>query len=419
MKLALYHPWIYLRGGIERSILQLVNHSRHSWTIYTGRYDRDHTFSEFRSLDIRELNRTSVDRSYAGVLGSSIQVLRQKLPLDDNTDAIVVWCDGIGDLIVFRNKSLPLFNICSTPLRAAFDPVYERLALRQRGLAERVAYMVLKHGFRAIDRLAWRNYTGVICTSTEVKNRIVQGGLCSDQRRMAMAYPGIKWNPDTSGAEYQPFILLAGRIMWTKNVQQAIRAFLRAALPPPWRLVIAGFVDGKSAEYLSQMQMLAGSNEWIEFVISPTDRQLIELYRTAVFCLFTPLNEDWGIVALEAMAAGKAVIALARGGPKESVVDGQTGILLDRDDDEQWANAIRKLCLTPGLAREMGINAHRHASRYTEEQFARTVDDAVERWMTIYRSKGRASNIQCPSERSLKRSLQGPATENLPKLSHD
>lgn len=384
MKLALYYPWIYLQGGIERSILELTKYSRHRWTLFTGLYDRAHTFDAFRSLDVRELRRTNVTRTYASVLNSAVEILLTKIPLDVDTDAIVVWCDGIGDLVTFRNHSLPVFNICSTPLRAAFDPVYEQLALRRRGKLSRAAYRCFKHGFRVIDRMAWRNYSGVVATSTEVKSRILRGKLWKDSRRMVMAYPGVEWNPDISRAEYQPMILISGRIMWTKNIEQGIRAFMKATLPASWRLVIAGFVDKKSGNYLAELKELAGRDPRIEFVVSPSDAQLKELYRTTSFCLFTPQNEDWGIVPLEAMANAKPVIAVARGGPQESVVDGETGFLLAPDGDDQWANAIKRLALNPVLVKRMGVQAHAHVRRFSSEEFARTIDDALEQWVPMY-----------------------------------
>ncbi|MFZ5562619.1 MAG: glycosyltransferase family 1 protein, partial [Thermodesulfobacteriota bacterium] len=115
MKLALYQPWIYLHGGLERSILELVRRSRHEWTIYTGHYDRENTFPEFARLRVIEAGRLSVRRDMASVLGVALAIMCRKLDLK-GYDALVVWCDGMGDLITFRNRDLPVFNICSTPL---------------------------------------------------------------------------------------------------------------------------------------------------------------------------------------------------------------------------------------------------------------------------------------------------------------
>ncbi len=381
MKLAIYQPWIYLHGGIERTIIELTARSRHEWTIYTGHYDRKGTFPEFAQRDVRTLRPTSVNRAFGSVLRSALQVGLQKLPVEPGMDAVVVCCDGIGDLVALRNRSLPLINLCFTPLRAAFDPVYERKALSDRNFRQRLAYRALKHSFRFVDRRAWRNYRSVIAVSEEIKNRIALGKLFN-RSDISVSHPGIDWRPLGPDVSYEPFVLVAGRIMWTKNIELAIRAFAAANAPSPWRLVIAGFVDAKSEIYLATLRQLArevmGDADRIEFVISPSDGAMEDLSRRASFCLFTPLNEDWGIVPLEAMRHGKAVISVDSGGPRESVIDGHTGFLL-APVVADWAAAITKLIQDPDLARRLGEQGNAHVKKFTWDRFVMEVDDAIER----------------------------------------
>lgn len=380
MKIALYQPWIYLHGGLEKSLLELVTRSEHEWIVYTGHYEPENTFKEFANVDVRVLNPTTIKRTIGGTLRSALAVASQKLPLDADVDAVAVWCDGIGDLVTFRNHQLPLFNICSTPLRAAFDPVYEQMSLKNQGFVYSVAYKIFKHTFKLVDRLAWSYYDGVITTSTEVKNRIIKGKLCVDEDKMVMAYPGIAWQNDLSDISYQPFILLPGRIMWTKNIQLGIEAFIKANLPKPWKLVIAGFVDKKSQVYLSELKAKIPQGVNVEFVVSPTDEVLANLYKKAAFSLFTPLNEDWGIVPLESMNHAKAVIANKSGGPLESIIDGKTGYLLAINDVDSWAKAITELALNQEKCMMIGKQAHIHVKQFTWAEFVSRVDSALLSW---------------------------------------
>lgn len=379
MKIALYQPWIYLYGGIERSIVELVKRSRHQWTIFTGHYEPENTFPEFAEFNIKELSHLSVKRDMASVLAAATKILFQKIPLN-NFDVLVIWCDGIGDMAVFRNNALPLFNICSTPLRAAFDPIYEKQALMSRGFFSRVLYKAFKNLFISVDRTAWRRFDGVIATSIEVKNRIIQGNLYQTGDRMRLFHPGIDWNAFDITPSYEPMFLVPGRIMWTKNIELAIRAFIKANLPAPWRLVIAGFVDSKSQAYLSGLQALASGHNRIIFEPCPTDNRLQELYRTASAVLFPPLNEDWGIVPLEAMACSKPVMANAMGGPLESVKDRETGWLLDPSPDA-WADTIIRDSRNREEILQMGISARIHARQYDWATFAGGVDSAIEHWV--------------------------------------
>lgn len=379
MKLALYHPWIYLHGGIERTILELVRRSQHEWIIFVGHYDPVGTFPGFADLDVRTLRATSVNRAVGSVLKSSLQVALQRLPLNSDVDALVVCCDGIGDLITFRNCSLPIFNLCFTPLRAAFDPVYEQKALSARGLIGKIIYKAMKHSFRTVDRRAWRNYSNVIAISGEVKNRIVSGKLFSDEN-ILVTYPGINWPDTLSDVRYEQFILVAGRIMWTKNIELAIRAFLSADTALPWKLVIAGFVDEKSKIYLHTLQQLAGGSGRIEFVVSPTDEEMKDLFRRTSFSLFTPLNEDWGIAPLEAMSYAKPVIALNSGGPRESIVNGRSGYLLPSSVSD-WSVVIAALSRDADLVRRLGENARADVRRFGWDRFVADVDHSLEHWV--------------------------------------
>lgn len=375
MRIALYQPWIYLYGGLEKSLLEVVTRSEHDWVVYTGHYEPENTFPEFKNVDVRVLNPTSVKRTLFGTLFSAIQITRQKIPTED-FDAVAVWCDGLGDLITFRNHSLPLMNICSTPLRAAFDPVYEKQALADRGFLYQLSYKIFKHGFKKVDKAAWRHFDSVITTSTEVKNRIIEGELCTNEAKMVMAYPGIEYKSNLESITYEPFILLPGRIMWTKNIQLAITAFLEAKLPPPWKLKIAGFLDEKSGSYLDDLKLLANDAPNIEFVISPSQEALSQLYERAAFCLFPPLNEDWGIVPLESMNYAKAVIANASGGPKESIEDKKTGFLLE-PNVEEWAEKIKVLAGDISLCERMGVTANERAKLFSWTEFVKRIDETL------------------------------------------
>ena len=377
MKFALYQPWIYVKGGLERSLLELVSRSRHQWRIYTSHYDQHNTFSEFSRYNVTQLGAVSVSRTISSVFRSALKVLTLKVPTE-GCDGLVIWCDGIGDLAAFRNAGLPTYNICSTPMRPVFDPVYERLAYSSRGMAGRAAYKIFKIAFRMIDRLAWKRYTGVIATSTEVRQRIIAGGLYKDCPRMKLFYPGIDWQAFDGPVSYEPMLLAPGRIMWTKNIELAIDAFRQAALPSPWRLVVAGFVDKKSGPYVERLRQLAAGLA-VDFVDSPAEAEMAALYRRASAVLFPPLNEDWGIVPLEAMAYKKPVLATASGGPLESVRDRATGFLLP-PDAAAWASVLQRLAAQPGLVESMGLQAREHVRRFDWSQFVSGIDDAFEQW---------------------------------------
>ena len=356
-------------------MVALLSRSRHDWTVFTSHYEPENTFEEFAKFKVVPVGDVSVRRDIGSVFHAALAIARTRLPLEA-FDAYAVWCDGLGPLTNFRNNDRPSICICSTPLRAAYDPCYAQEALRSRQPVARLAYHLFKHAFRFVDRLAWRRFDGVVATSLEVKKRIVRNHLYPDGRRLVLHHPGIDVRDAPSQVSYEPFLLVPGRISWTKNIELAIDAFRAANLPAPWRLVVAGFVDQKSQRYFEELQQRAAGIR-VEFVVSPSDEQLHRLYETAYAVLFTPLNEDWGMAVLEGMLRSKPVMANASGGPTESVEAGATGWLLE-PTVEAWADAIRPLPDRPETVRKMGEQARLSVEKYDWSRFVAGVDGLLE-----------------------------------------
>ena len=113
----------------------------------------------------------------------------------------------------------------------------------------------------------------------------------------------------------------------------------------------------------------------VTFVESPSDDELRALYRQAAVLVF-PAEEDFGIVPVEAQAAGTPVVALRRGGSLETVLPGVTGCLVDDQGAEQLAEGIEvavSLDLTTAAARD-------HVRQFSVASFkrgVRGVDSAV------------------------------------------
>ena len=89
--------------------------------------------------------------------------------------------------------------------------------------------------------------------------------------------------------------------------------------------------------------------------------ELPAIYRKADLCVVPSLwHEPFGIIALEAMACGKAVIVFNRGGLAETVLDRQTGLVIGEPDARQLANSIEKLLENPDDLAKMGLRAREH-----------------------------------------------------------
>ncbi|KXZ50092.1 hypothetical protein GPECTOR_18g69 [Gonium pectorale] len=148
------------------------------------------------------------------------------------------------------------------------------------------------------------------------------------------------------------------------------------------RLVVAGGYDPRlpeNVEHLQELKDLATQmdlRELVRFVPSFTDRQRTLLLAACQAVLYTPQHEHFGIVPLEAMAAGRPVVAVNSGGPTESVAHGSAGFLCE-PTAAAFAAAIQQLT-DPRVAVDMGRAARQHVEGdFSRRAFGRQLDGYV------------------------------------------
>ncbi|XP_024522119.1 alpha-1,3/1,6-mannosyltransferase ALG2-like isoform X1 [Selaginella moellendorffii] len=205
--------------------------------------------------------------------------------------------------------------------------------------------------------------------------------------RPSVLYPAVdveqfaslpeKANVDGLPAE-TPFFLSINRFERKKNVSLAVSAFdivLSQIENTQVKLVLAGGFDRRvteNCEVLDDLQDLArklGISERVLFLPSCSTQTRDELLGSCVCVIYTPSDEHFGIVPLEAMAAGKPVIACRSGGPMESVLHAKTGFLCD-PKPAAFASAMLEFVRDPNLAKSMGSSARSHVrDRFSRQTF--------------------------------------------------
>lgn len=121
---------------------------------------------------------------------------------------------------------------------------------------------------------------------------------------------------------------------------------------PDARLVVAG--DGDDRPRLEAKAEGLGVADRVAFTGFASEATLIELYRRCAAFAMPSRGEGFGLVYLEAMRAGKPVLAARGSAAEEIVVDGTTGLLVDPDDREELRDALFRLLDHPGEAKRMG-----------------------------------------------------------------
>ncbi|KAK8449493.1 hypothetical protein SEVIR_7G229000v4 [Setaria viridis] len=181
-------------------------------------------------------------------------------------------------------------------------------------------------------------------------------------------YPAVSVEQFHEPHAYKLNFLSINRFERKKNLDLAISAFalLRSggALQDA-TLTVAGGYDKRlkeNVDYLEELKRLAvteGVSGQVKFVTSCSTSERNELLSNCLCVLYTPKDEHFGIVPLEAMAARKPVIACNSGGPVETVVNEVTGFLCDPSPTE-FSKAMLKLVNDPDLVVRMGKQARDH-----------------------------------------------------------
>lgn len=159
--------------------------------------------------------------------------------------------------------------------------------------------------------------------------------------------------------EYEDYILMPSRINITKRQRLAIEALCLS------QSNIKLYIVGKADNDVEKKKLLSFIKERklenrIKYFDYVTQEEKLKLYANAKAVLFIPMDEDYGYITLEAMAASKAVItAKDSGGPLEFVVDGRTGYVVDSTPQE-IAKSIDEIANSHSGAVEMGKQARIH-----------------------------------------------------------
>jgi glycosyltransferase involved in cell wall biosynthesis len=153
-----------------------------------------------------------------------------------------------------------------------------------------------------------------------------------------------------AGGPAQDYILSVGRLETVKRHDLVLRAMARAAAPR--RLVIVG--EGTQDGNLRRLAAELALGDRVAFEGAVTDERLLALYAGALAVAYTPYDEDYGYVTLEAFLARKPVVTAGdAGGPLEFVEDGVNGFVCD-PEPAALADAFSRLADDPARARALG-----------------------------------------------------------------
>jgi glycosyltransferase involved in cell wall biosynthesis len=348
---AIVHDYLNQRGGAERVVLEMAR----LWPeapIYTSLYRPDSTLAEFRAREIRAsiLDRLPVDRRFRALLPlyplafRSLGTLQQGLVISSSSG----WAHGVRTGPATRHVVY-----CHAPARW----IYER-DVYLGSTARKALFGPVLTGLGRWDRHAARRADAYIANSQNVRDRVREiYGLDAE-----VVYPPVDTNrfqPTARGRR----LLVVSRLLPYKRIDLAIEAASRAGIA----LDIVG-----TGPMLGSLRRLAGPE--VVFHGAGNDATVGELIQ-GCWALCVPGAEDFGIVSIEANAAGKPVIAFDARGARETIEEGRTGVLFAEQSVSSLLDAIERADSFDPEPEQIA----RHARRFSVEAFRRNLTQALER----------------------------------------
>lgn len=345
-RVALIHDYLNQYGGAER-VLEALHDLFPDAPVYTSIYDAAAMPPSYRSWDIRTSWMQQLPgwrthfRKYFLLYPSAFESFDLSA-----YDLVISSSSAYAKGVIPRPGALHLCY-CHTPMRFGWrtDAYVEREAIG--GRTSRLLAVLLTL-LRTWDVVSSQRVDGFIANSHEVAGRIQR----YYGRSAEVIPPPVDLPPYQTPAP-EPFYLTGGRFVPYKRLDIVVQAFTALKLP----LVVFG--DGRDRP---KLEALAGPN--VKFVGRVSDAELQQLYRRCQ-AYITAGDEDAGIQPVEAMAAGRPVIAYAAGGVRETVLEAQTGTFFHDQTPAALAVAVarsRTMAFDPWMIRQ-------HAEQFGRARF--------------------------------------------------
>ncbi len=322
MKTALVHDWLNQIGGAEDVLESLVG-LYPSAPVYTSLYWRDKMPAQWQSWDIRAsfIDRLPFARKRQQIYFPLYPFAFERFDFREY-DLVISNKSGFDHGIITGPETLHICY-CLTPTRYVWR--YQQYAEQEHlGWLTRKVLPPFLTFLRQWDRLAADRVDHFVAISGEVRRRIAK----IYRRDSTIIYPPVDTSRFAPSNEVEDYYLMVGRLVPYRRIDLLIEAFNQMDRP----LYIAG--NGRDRE---RLEALAGPN--IKFLGYVPDADLPDLMaRSRAF--MWPGEEDFGIAPLEAMAAGRPVIAYAAGGALDTVIPGQTGAFFKEQSVESIIEAV-------------------------------------------------------------------------------
>ena len=363
-RVAIVHEWLIVYGGSERVVVDILRAFPQA-DLFATAYDREGVRgTPLENVPVRTTRIQSLPsvekryRTYLPLMPLAVEQLDLR-----RYDLIISSNHAVAKGVLTRADQLHI-SYTHTPIRYAWDLYLDYLSASgmDRGPKTWLVRPLL-HYLRMWDTLAAERVDAYLANSLNVSRRIWKLYRRSSQ----VLYPPVDVGRYQCDLPREEFYVTVSRFVPYKRIDLIIDAFTRMGKP----LVVIG--EGSESK---QVQRLAGSN--VKLLGYQSDEVVTHYLQQARAFVFAA-DEDFGIIPIEAQAAGCPVIAYSKGGALETVVGWPapeaTGVLYDVQTPEALETAVQHFeahedDFTPAACR-------RNAERFGRERFGRELRATV------------------------------------------
>ncbi|XP_013139475.1 PREDICTED: alpha-1,3/1,6-mannosyltransferase ALG2 [Papilio polytes] len=401
VKIIFLHPDLGI-GGAERLVLDAAlafKSKGHEVAFYTNHHDPTHCFAETRNgtfpvtvvgdwIPRSIFGKFKAACAYVRMVYAAVYLAWYVIPVEEPT---LIFCDLIS-------LCIPFLKMARGPFRIVFYCHHpDKLLTSEGGFLKKIYRAPLNW----LEELTTARADKVLVNS-KYTARVYQDAFQNIKDMPDICYPSINTDyfnttvpkplKEVVPVGLDKFIFLSiNRYERKKNLQLALKALdhLKHVLSDSdWNrvhLIMAGGFDPINLEnmehYIELTDLVAELDieDKVTFMKSPSDAEKVSLLYHCRALIYTPSNEHFGIVPLEAMYYKKPVIAVNSGGPTETIVNDVTGYLCE-PTSESFGRAMCRLIWAPELVEKLGeAGRKRFETKFSFDAFTDQLDGILTR----------------------------------------
>jgi len=363
-KIAIFHNFLDNIGGAEIVTLTLAKELNAD--IYTTNIDFEKiTKMGFETKNIFSIGKVPLNAPFKQQF-SSLRFLF--LNLKNKYDLYIIAGDWAVSGAV-RHK--PNIYYVHSPIREIWDS-YEFVKYKVVPFYLRPIFDIWVYINRILNKYFINHINKLVANSKNVQDRIKK----YLNKESFVIYPPIDTKKLHTDNKNNGYWLSINRLFSNKRVDMQLEAFKKI---PNEKLIIVGSYE-KSKHFVDYAEKIKNNlPKNVELIHWVDNKKVIDLYKNCIGFITTAKEEDFGMTAVEAMASGKPVIAPNEGGYKETVINNETGILIDDIDADKIVESVNRIKENLSLNSDFYFqNSINQSNKFDTEIFISKIQNMIE-----------------------------------------